>query len=357
MATFGDFEIVDNDNDDLIERPREQPREDIERQSADEAKSNERDNSENFQSIGDFDLADFILDDLSFDVCETKQQSDSGSEFSFIEIPENQAIGTTFSDDDYSRPTTPASSDWSLLQCGLISDSDTESLELTKSTSPCSSTSENENQNESRPSSQQCASSKKGARKKKRKSRNKTDHKLMLELFGGLSVGDVEEDSSLLEVQTQTSSSVPTTSSVPSLTEMCMKKIHLYRKSHLIKSFIKSSHFPVGMNKTILSSNLQYSVTKSNFLWLCQNLSTVEKILTGNMNQYPFYHGENRTGNDFYRISSIWKELENVNSVLINACFDKDDLENYGHHIRADVQFFMGKLTVVVVSNHKLIEI
>lgn len=340
MANFGDFEIVDNVNDDLIDRPREQPREGIERQSEDEAKSN----SENAQSIGDFDLADFILDDLSFDVCEHKHQSDSGSEFSFLEIPENQAKGTAFSDDDYSRPTTPASSDWSLLECGLISDSDTEILELMKSTSPCSSTSENENQNESTSLSQQCASSKKGASKKKRKSRNKTDHRLMLELFGGLSVCEVEEDSSLLEVQTQTASSVPTTSNVPSLTEMCMKKIHLYRKGHLIKNFIRSSHFPVGMNKTILSSNLQYSVTKCNFLWLCQNLSTVEDILAGNVKQYPYYYSKKSFGNEFYCMSSIWKELENVNSVLINACFDKDGLENYGHHITVDVQFYMGKL-------------
>lgn len=36
-------------------------------------------------------------------------------------------------------------------------------------------------------------------------------------------------------------------------------------------------------------------------------------------------------------MSSIWKELENVNLVLINVCFDKDDLENYGYYIRVDV--------------------
>lgn len=358
MATFGDFEIVDNANDDLFERPREQPRECIERQSADEAKSNVRDHSENVQSIGDFDLADFILEDLSCDVCEHIHQSDSGSEFSFIEIPENQAIGTEFFDVDCSRPTTPVSSDWSLLECDLTSDSDTKLLERLKSTSPCSSSSENENQNESTSSSQQCASSKKGAHKKKRKSRNTTDHRLMLELFGGLSVCEADEDSSLLEVQTQTASSVPTTSNVPSLTDMCMKKIHLYRKGHLIKNFIKSSHFPVGMNKTILSSNLQYSVTKCNFLWLCQNLSTVEDILAGNVKQYPYYYSKKSFGNEFYCMSSIWKELENVNSVLINACFDKDGLENYGHHITVDVQFYMvfaTLMTLLMGSARKLI--
>lgn len=75
------------------------------------------------------------------------------------------------------------------------------------------------------------------------------------------------------------------------------------------------------------------------------------------MNQYLFYYGENRIGNDFYYMSSIWKELENVNLVLINVCFDKDDLENYGYYIRVDVQFFMGKLIVVVVFNYKFIEI
>lgn len=75
------------------------------------------------------------------------------------------------------------------------------------------------------------------------------------------------------------------------------------------------------------------------------------------MNQYLFYYGENRIGNDFYRMSSIWKELENVNLVLINVCFDKDDLENYGYYIRVDVQFFMGKLIVIVVFNYIFIEI
>lgn len=75
------------------------------------------------------------------------------------------------------------------------------------------------------------------------------------------------------------------------------------------------------------------------------------------MNQYLFYYGENRIGNDFYYMSSIWKELENVNLVLINVCFDKDDLENYGYYIRVDVQFFMGKLIVVVVFNYIFIEI
>lgn len=56
-------------------------------------------------------------------------------------------------------------------------------------------------------------------------------------------------------------------------------------------------------------------------------------------------------------MSSIWKELENVNLVLINVCFDKDDLENYGYYIRVDVQFFMGKLIVIVVVQFLIINL
>lgn len=345
MATFGDFEIVDNLNDDQNEIPKEQPGKNIEKQLADDAKSYERDHSENIQSIGDLDLADFILEDLSFDVCEHKNRSESGSEFSFIEVPVNQATDIEFFYDDYSRQTTPASSDWSLLECGLTSDSDSDILELTRSSSSCSFTGENEERNESTSSPQQHASSKRGARKNRRKSKNVTDYNLMLQLFGGLSVCEGEEDNSLLEVQTQTSS-VPTMSNVPSLTDMCMQKIHLYRKSHLIKKIIKSSHFPVGMKETILSSNLQYSVTKCKISWLAQNLSTLEEILERNMKQYPYL----KESYGFYCMSSIWKELENVNSVLMNACFDKGDIENYGHYITVNVQYYMGKFA----ANNKL---
>ena len=293
--------------------------------------SDESDRQELVPSLDQFDLADYVLDDLSFDFSE--RHSDNDSEFSFIEIPGTQDRDAGLSNKEYTIPNTPSSSEWSLLECGQTSDimidvSDADLEEVVETKSQCSDVQSNEVTDDRTESTQKCTKQNKADRReltssKKGKVRSQYNADLMMQLFGGLSMCGQQEEASLLEVQ-ECTETVQSASKIPSLTDLCMKKIHLYRKSPLLKRIIQSSKFPVGLKKTILSSNLQYSVTKSTLSWLLQNLSVLETKLARYDQRYP-YTSRLKDGNSllFDCMSNIWKQSDDVSSVLIDVCFDR----------------------------------
>ncbi|XP_056011121.1 uncharacterized protein LOC125680556 isoform X2 [Ostrea edulis] len=329
-SSLDDFEIVDEAHDDVY-RDRGELSAGVEdcavpRQSA----INERkDQSENIVlSLNGLDLADFILDDLSPD--DFKQQSDS--EFSFLELPEPQDRERLL-DGDYTGSTTPTSSAWSLLDCDFSSDNDVASSEIGYSPNLINDDDSEEQKTERIPSTCNPVENKREMGKRRRKHKKKSDG-LMMELFGGLSVCQFKEDAGLPGFVE--SSSGPSLSNIPTLVDLCMQKIHLYRKSHLIKKLIKSSHFPVGMRRTILSSNIQYSITKSKLLWLWQNIAVLESMMT---NYFP------KTNTSFYCVSNIWKEVDN--SVLLEACFI--DSMNPGCFLYGNVEYYLVYTTLMAI--------
>jgi hypothetical protein len=299
----------------------------------------EKDRSENIVqlSLSDLDLADFVRDDLSPYEC--KQQSDS--EFSFLELPEledGEREGSL--DGDYAGPATPASSAWSLLDDDFSSDSDRPASESVGS-SPSAISDEEFGEQTREEISSACNSVEnlRETRKRRRKRKKKSDG-LMMELFGGLSVCQIKEDAGLPGF-VESSSGLPT-SNIPTLTDLCMQKIHLYRKSHLIKSLMKSSEFPVGMRRNILSSNVQYSLTKSKLSWLWRNLEVLENKLTDYCKKYPTSSDKTKLALSFYCVSDIWKETDK--SVLMDSC--EKDKENHsvyhGIFVSENLEYYLG---------------
>ncbi|XP_061184130.1 uncharacterized protein LOC133192183 [Saccostrea echinata] len=342
-SSADDFEVVDATNDAYDEREGERSSMKSEELCAGEEFRSSlqlsfsgEDQSKNVTlSLKDLDLADFILDDLSLD------GSDHDSEFSFVEMPKAHdteielAAGEDFA-------TTPASSAWSLLDSDFTSDSDRElpesegsssclasddDIEIQKEeASPSDDELELQKKEEKVPKTDSRKANKRSPKKKRSKQRTKTEQSMIKQLFGELSVCQNEEDDKLPDFVE--SGSAPTVSDIPSLVDLCMRKIHLYRKRHQIKKFIKSSWFPVGMRQTILSSNLQYSLTKSYLLWLQQNVSAFESWMIEDKKK-GYTRDDDRIKFSFCFLSNLWKDEESANSVLIEACFDKRINDDY----------------------------
>lgn len=328
--------------------------------------SEEIDRPDLVPSLDHFDLADYVLDDLSFDFNE--RHSDNDSEFSFIEIhvPGTQDRDAGLSNEEYTIPNTPSSSEWSLLECGQTSDidvSDADLEEVVETKNPCSDVQSDEVTENRTESTQKCTKQNKADRRaliftsnKKGKARSQYNADLMMQLFGGLSMCGQQEEASLLEVQ-ECTETVQSASKIPSLTDLCMKKIHLYRKSPLLKRIIQSSKFPVGLKKTILSSNLQYSVTKSTLSWLLQNLSVLETKLARYDQRYP-YTSRLKDGNSllFDCMSNIWKQSDDVSSVLMDVCFDRYVINSFIFYEQLDFNIGESLFLLYVLSQRKIRE-
>lgn len=326
--------------------------------------SEEIDRPDLVPSLDHFDLADYVLDDLSFDFNE--RHSDNDSEFSFIEIhvPGTQDRDAGLSNEEYTIPNTPSSSEWSLLECGQTSDidvSDADLEEVVETKSSCSDVQSDEVTENRTESTQKCTKQNKADRtaltsNKKGKARSQYNADLMMQLFGGLSMCGQQEEASLLEVQ-ECTETVQSASKIPSLTDLCMKKIHLYRKSPLLKRIIQSSKFPVGLKKTILSSNLQYSVTKSTLSWLLQNLSVLETKLARYDQRYP-YTSRLKDGNSllFDCMSNIWKQSDDVSSVLMDVCFDRYVINSFIFYEQLDFNIGESLFLLYVLSQRKIRE-
>lgn len=325
--------------------------------------SEESDRPDLVPSLDHFDLADYVLD-LSFDFNEC--HSDNDSEFSFIEIhvPGTQDRDAGLSNEEYTIPNTPSSSEWSLLECGQTSDidvSDADLEEVVETKSPCSDVQSDEVTENRTESTQKCNKQSRADRRaltsnKKGKARSQYNADLMMQLFGGLSMRSQQEEAPLLEVQ-ECTDTVQSASKIPSLTDLCMKKIHLYRKSPLLKRIIQSSKFPVGLKKTILSSNLQYSVTKSTLSWLLQNLSVLETKLARYDQRCP-YTSRLKDGNSllFDCMSNIWKQSDDVSSVLMDVCFDRYVINSFIFYEQLDFNIGESLFLLYVLSQRKIRE-
>ncbi|XP_062586018.1 uncharacterized protein LOC134247703 [Saccostrea cucullata] len=352
-SSVDDFEVVDATNDEQKEEGSSVKSEELcageeFRPSLQLSSSGEENQATNVTlSLKDLDLADFILDDLSLD------GSDRDSEFSFVEMPKAPETevepAMAMMGEDFA--TTPASSTWSLLDCDFISDSDGELPESEESSSCLASEEDVEihKQGEKEvPPTDTGKANKKREKKKRRKRRTKREESMIKQLFGELSKCQNEEEDKLPDFVE--AGSAPSESDIPSLVVLCMRKIHLYRKRNQIKKFIKSSNFPVGMRKTVLSSNLQYSLTKSNLLWLQQNVSAFESLMTKEMNNV-YSRDNDKLMFSFCILSNLWKEMDSANSVLIEACFDNGINDAYYFFDKRECYLVYATLMTFMMEN------